>query len=302
MRRVGDQRLELTDDAAGRVELGAGGELGFEQPESQLVEPAAVGRDPVTVAGGRQQVAAEQRQRLGRQRLHAGHVTAPPSLGHRAGQPGGAGDVDVVGIDVEEVAAPLGHDGMRIAERPAQLRHLRLQGVAGGGDGGARPQVLDQAVGRDARASVERQPHQQLRRPTRRHGSQHPVAAHLDRSEDGDGEHRGSLGSGSRSSGDRQLVVSARLDDALMTDDELLQALVVVAVRSGRVDLLDTAAAVTVRQRQLVALARLHLAGDDERFDALVRDHLSEHPDHVVAAWLAAVHRTTTTTERRPRC
>jgi len=89
-----------------------------------------------------------------------------------------------------------------------------------------------------------------------------------------------------------------------MTDDELLQALVVVAVRSGRLDVLDTAAAVTVRQRQLVALARLHLAGDDERFDALVRDHLSEHPDHVVAAWLAAVHRTTTTTttERRPRC
>ena len=36
VRRVGDQRLELTDDAAGRVELGAGGELGFEQPESQL--------------------------------------------------------------------------------------------------------------------------------------------------------------------------------------------------------------------------------------------------------------------------
>ena len=161
---------------------------------TQSPSPAAASRSPRNSASASVATACD-----------AGHVAAPPGLGHRAGQPGGAGDVDVVGIDVEEVAAPLGDDGMRIAERPAQLRDLRLQGVAGGGDGGVGPQVLDQAVGRDARASVERQPHQQLRRPSRRHGSQHPVAAHLDRPEDGDGEHRGSLGSGP----DRQAIVSS---------------------------------------------------------------------------------------------
>jgi len=87
-----------------------------------------------------------------------------------------------------------------------------------------------------------------------------------------------------------------------VTDDQVFQALVAVAVRDGGDDVVDTAAsrATTRRQRQLVALVRLHLAGDDDRFDALVREHLAEHPDDVVAAWLAAVH--LTDTDRRPRC
>jgi hypothetical protein len=84
-----------------------------------------------------------------------------------------------------------------------------------------------------------------------------------------------------------------------MSDDELLAALTGVAVlvadavRTGDAALLVVAGdrAATSRDRQLVALAAAHLAGDHDRFDALVRDHLAEHPDHVVAAWLAAVHR-----------
>jgi thioredoxin-like negative regulator of GroEL len=87
-----------------------------------------------------------------------------------------------------------------------------------------------------------------------------------------------------------------------VTDDEVIQALVAVAARGGGGDLVDAAAsrATTRRQRQLVALVRLHLAGDDDRFDALVRDHLAEHPDDVAAAWLAAVH--CSHNDRRPRC
>jgi len=44
---------------------------------------------------------------------------------------------------------------------------------------------------------------------------------------------------------------------------------------------------VTPRDRQLVELARTHLAGDADRLGALVRDHLVEHPDHLLAAWIA---------------
>ena len=48
--------------------------------------------------------------------------------------------------------------------------------------------------------------------------------------------------------------------------------------------------AVETRDRQLVALATAHLNDNAELLDALVRDHLSDHPDSVLAAWIAAQH------------
>ena len=48
--------------------------------------------------------------------------------------------------------------------------------------------------------------------------------------------------------------------------------------------------AATTRDRQLVALATAHLNDDAELLDALARDHLSDHPDSVLAAWIAAKH------------
>ena len=48
--------------------------------------------------------------------------------------------------------------------------------------------------------------------------------------------------------------------------------------------------AITTRDRQLVAVAAAHLDGDDDLLDALVRDHLSDHPDNILAAWIAAQH------------
>lgn len=47
------------------------------------------------------------------------------------------------------------------------------------------------------------------------------------------------------------------------------------------------ALALTVRDRQLVVLAQAHLNGQADLFDALVRDHLADHPDHLLAAWIA---------------
>ena len=45
--------------------------------------------------------------------------------------------------------------------------------------------------------------------------------------------------------------------------------------------------AATTRDRQLVAIATAHRRGDRELVDALARDHLVDHPDSVLAAWIA---------------
>lgn len=46
--------------------------------------------------------------------------------------------------------------------------------------------------------------------------------------------------------------------------------------------------AATTRDRQLVALAAAHLSDDADLLDALVRDHLADHPDNILAAWIAS--------------
>jgi hypothetical protein len=81
-----------------------------------------------------------------------------------------------------------------------------------------------------------------------------------------------------------EIVASSRTSDdpvtlvatALFTPDgEELVA------RAGRL-------AETSRDRQVVAIAAAHLAGDRDVVDALARDHLIEHPDSVLVAWIAA--------------
>jgi hypothetical protein len=39
-----------------------------------------------------------------------------------------------------------------------------------------------------------------------------------------------------------------------------------------------------------VAITAAHLAHDVDRLDALVRDHLADHPDSILAAWIATQH------------
>ena len=47
-------------------------------------------------------------------------------------------------------------------------------------------------------------------------------------------------------------------------------------------------ARMTTRDRQVVAIAVAHVAGDADRVDALARDHLVDHPDSVLVAWITA--------------
>jgi hypothetical protein len=44
----------------------------------------------------------------------------------------------------------------------------------------------------------------------------------------------------------------------------------------------------TTRDRQVVAIAVAHVAGNADRVDALARDHLVDHPDSVLVAWISA--------------
>lgn len=65
--------------------------------------------------------------------------------------------------------------------------------------------------------------------------------------------------------------------------------LVAAGVLAGDLDLLTRAAqhASTTRNRQLVALAEAHLRGNADLLNVLVREHLCEHPDNLLAAWIA---------------
>jgi hypothetical protein len=92
----------------------------------------------------------------------------------------------------------------------------------------------------------------------------------------------------------RRLVVGddeaiAEIAAASSTSDDPL-VLVAAALFAPDADGLLTraeAVAATTRDRQLVAIARAHERGERELVAALARDHLVDHPDNVLVAWIA---------------
>jgi hypothetical protein len=86
----------------------------------------------------------------------------------------------------------------------------------------------------------------------------------------------------SRTSDDPPILVAAAL---FAPDGDGLMA------RAGRI-------AATTRDRQLVAIATAHLRGDRDLVDALARDHLVDHPDNVLVAWIASASQRTNATLR----
>jgi hypothetical protein len=84
-----------------------------------------------------------------------------------------------------------------------------------------------------------------------------------------------------------EILDRARADDSPAL---LVAAALVTDVPTEPAEYLARAArsAGTTRDRQLVAIATAHLDADPERLDALVRDHLSDHPDNFLAAWIAS--------------
>jgi hypothetical protein len=67
-------------------------------------------------------------------------------------------------------------------------------------------------------------------------------------------------------------------------------------------ELLRRAAAVatTTPDRQLVAIAVAHVAGDTDLVDALARDHQTDHPTSVLVAWISAHTQPNTTHREEP--
>jgi hypothetical protein len=88
----------------------------------------------------------------------------------------------------------------------------------------------------------------------------------------GDAAAIASIVDASRPSDAPQILVAAAL---FAPDGDALLA------RAGRL-------AESTRDRQLVAIATAHRAGDRDLVDALARDHLVDHPDSVLVAWIAA--------------
>jgi hypothetical protein len=86
-------------------------------------------------------------------------------------------------------------------------------------------------------------------------------------------------------------AAAARTIVARSESSSSIPELVAAAVVGGDRSPLDRAAAIaaSTRDRQLVAIARAHLAGDVRLLDALVRDHLADHPDQALAAWIGGL-------------
>ena len=98
-----------------------------------------------------------------------------------------------------------------------------------------------------------------------------------------------------------QLVVGdaaaiAAIVEASRTSDDpaILVAAALFAADGAGLVARATGMAATTRDRQLVAIASAHLRGERELVDALARDHLVDHPDNVLVAWIAGASHSTT--------
>ncbi len=97
----------------------------------------------------------------------------------------------------------------------------------------------------------------------------------------------------------RQLVggdaaAAAAIVDQARTTDQSILLVAAALIDPAAHHLLERARdlATSTRDRQLVAIAVAHVTGDRDRVDALARDHLVDHPDSVLVAWIAAAART----------
>jgi hypothetical protein len=93
-------------------------------------------------------------------------------------------------------------------------------------------------------------------------------------------------------------AVAAIVDASRTSDDPAI--LVAAALFGPDADGLLARAegiAATTRDRQIVAIATAHRRGDRDLVDALARDHLVDHPDSVLVAWIAGAGHHTSSKE-----
>ena len=85
-------------------------------------------------------------------------------------------------------------------------------------------------------------------------------------------------------------AIAEIIEQAQTTDDVTTMVAAALFGRgSGRSAHRAAGVAETTRVRQVVATAVAHVAGGDaDRVDALARDHLVDHPESVLVAWISA--------------
>ena len=92
----------------------------------------------------------------------------------------------------------------------------------------------------------------------------------------------------------------ARIIDQARTSDDVTTLVSAALFAPDPTDLLRRAlqAATTTRDRQVLAIATAHVAGNTDLVDALARDHLTDHPTSVLVAWITANTPPTNTTRK----
>jgi hypothetical protein len=83
-------------------------------------------------------------------------------------------------------------------------------------------------------------------------------------------------------------AITAIVEASHTSDDPLILVAAALFAQDGdRLLAQAETVASTTRDRQLVAIAAAHHRGERELVDALARDHLVDHPDNVLVAWIA---------------
>ena len=100
--------------------------------------------------------------------------------------------------------------------------------------------------------------------------------------------------------GDRAAV--AAIVEAAHVSDDVTTLVSAALFAPDATDLLRRAgaAARTTRDRQVVAIALAHVAGDIDLVDDLARDNLTDHPTSVLVAWITAHTHPSTTNREDP--
>jgi hypothetical protein len=99
--------------------------------------------------------------------------------------------------------------------------------------------------------------------------------------------------------GDGAAIAAVVAASQTSDDPAILVAAALYAPDGDRLLVRAEGLASTTRDRQLVAIAAAHRRGDRELVDALARDHLVDHPDSVLVAWIAdASHQSPSKEER----
>ena len=85
-----------------------------------------------------------------------------------------------------------------------------------------------------------------------------------------------------------EAAVAAIIEASGTSDDPLILVAAALFAPDGAALLARAnAIAATTRDRQLVAIASAHRRGERELVDALAREHLVDHPDNILVAWIA---------------